>query len=258
MFKIPLFDDLSDDQLHQIFLDWANGSSPLVDDYESLDQIFNSALPRTRFFKSLPTNAEILDLGAGDGSLAIYKTWPQPERTDLSLYAVSLSQGEHFNLYESVEIKNFEEDSVFENREFDAVVCCHFIEHMQTPDATIEFFARKTRPGGRIYLEWPHEIAKRLPVRTRVEPGGISVSTMNFHDDTTHVEAWSADKIVSLLNEHGLQVEAGGRVYLPWMAEQMRNYARLTKDSVRMTIALWAAVGWSQFLIVSKPLSNKR
>src|SRR5665213_302042 len=43
--------------------------------------------PRCRFIKTLPAGATVLDAGAGEGSLQVYRHWPDPPRNDLRMFA---------------------------------------------------------------------------------------------------------------------------------------------------------------------------
>ena len=227
----------------------ANSDSDLI----PLDQMYNLILPRNIFFKSLKEGAEVLDVGAGDRALAIQKQWPLVGRPDIRLYALSLDIGEYFKLYDDYEIKNFETSkNVFGTRSFDAVICAHFIEHMHDPIGAIEFFSRRIRNGGRVYIEWPHPITKNLPSKRLLVERGIPVSTFNFYDDATHIDAWDAQLILSMFESNGFAMESGGRIYLPWIGEQMRRHARRENDETRMSLAAWAAFGWAQYLVLSR------
>ena len=253
MFSIPALDTLSSAELSEAAQQWFQEEADVPTDPIAIDQAYNLILPRNVFVKSLPERAKVLDVGAGDGALAIQKRWPMFERPDIQLFALSLEMGVHFDLYEAYEIKNFETDpDVFPGLLFDAIVCAHFIEHMTDPAPSIEFFARKLRPGGRLYIEWPHPFTKKLPTRQLLAEYGIDVSTFNFFDDQTHVDAWPAEKLIGLFERSGLSVETGGRIYLPWVGQQMRDHARHEDGNTRLSLGAWAAFGWAQYLVVNR------
>lgn len=253
MFSIPELDERSSEDLHDLAHRWFQTDDGITTDLVALDQTYNLVLPRNIFFKSLPIDSAVLDVGAGDGAFAIQKRWPMLERPDLRLYALSLDVGVHFDLYEGFEIKNFEADpSVFAGQSFDAMVCAHFIEHMRDPASAIEFFARKLRRNGRLYIEWPHPFTKKLPSKASLAESGTYISTFNFYDDHTHIDAWPAEMLIGLFEASGFAVETGGRVYLPWIGEQLRNHAHLDGDETRMTLGGWASFGWAQYLVLSR------
>jgi 2-polyprenyl-3-methyl-5-hydroxy-6-metoxy-1,4-benzoquinol methylase len=253
MFSIPALDDLSTLELHSLVHRWFDAKCETLADPIAVDQAFNLFMPRSIFLKNLPENSKILDVGAGEGALAIQKQWPMFPRQDLKMYALSLEVGPFFHLYETFEIKNFETDpDIFPGIEFDAMICAHFIEHMSEPAQSIEFFARRIRSGGRLYLEWPHPFTKKLPTSKSLSEQGFDVMTFNFFDDGTHIETWPVEMLLDLLKKNGFVLETGGRVYLPWIGEQMRDHARPEKDKIRLTIGSWAALGWAQYLVLNR------
>jgi len=253
MFSIPAIDDRTEQSLLEFINAWVSGNNEITTDLTLLDQAFNFALPRTIFLKSLPNGAVVMDVGAGDGSLVNYKLWPFFERTDLEMHALSLDKGKNFDSYDSYEIKNFETDpDIFPGMKFDAMVCCHFLEHMHDPAGAIDFFSQKIQPGGRLYLEWPHPVTKKFPSCNALVDTGASITTLNFFDDSTHIEAWPGDHVIALLEQAGFSIETAGRIHLPWIGEQMKNHAKRANDTIRMTIGSWAALGWSQYIIASR------
>ena len=214
---------------------------------------YNALLPRLNFLKNLPRNSTLLDLGAGDGSLSTYREWPLNPRLDIRLLALSLSKGEMFNKYDGFELKNFETDpDIFSNERIDAVVCCHFIEHMTNPEPTIKFLANRLGSGGRIYLEWPHVLSKKMPQRQWLVDNGVNISTTRSDDDGTHIEAWDIGQIQSLIEANGFYVEATARIVLPDVADRMRDVSKKNNDVVGNTLAFWAKFGWSQYLIAER------
>lgn len=253
MFAIPAFDNLSTDDLQARAERWFEDWEAPTSDLSNIDQFYHLVLPRNIFLKSLSLGSKVLDVGAGDGSLVIQTRWPLLERPDLRLYALSLDVGMHFEKYAAFEIKDFEADpDVFPDVTFDAMVCAHFIEHMRDPKRSIAFFARKMRSGGRLYIEWPHPMTVRLPGRTQLQAQGINISTFNFFDDQTHIEAWKAEQIMNIFEASGFSIETGGRVFLPWVGSQLRDHAISDGDETRMTLGAWAAFGWAQYLVLNR------
>lgn len=253
MFSIPHLDNLTESQINEYIRDWIGTETPALTDPQTLDQVFNYSLPRTLFLKNLPLNSVVMDVGAGEGSLINYKGWPFFDRSDLEIHALSLEKGRYFDRYNSYEIKNFEtEPDIFPGRIFDAMVCCHFLEHMHDLSSTIKFFANRIRTAGRLYLEWPHPITKIFPASRSMLDLGAHITTLNFFDDHTHVEAWPGNDVALLLQDAGFAIEATGRVHLPWLGDQLKSHALKNQDLTRMTVGTWAAMGWSQYLIASR------
>jgi SAM-dependent methyltransferase len=253
LFSIPHLDGLSSESLRDHFYAWLEEDCPGEIDPSVLDQAYQLSLPRTVFLRALPHAAKVLDVGAGDGSLTVFKEWPLFARRDLALYALSLERGEHFDNYNAYETKNLENDqNIFEGLTFDAMICAHFTEHIADPSTAIAFFERKLRRGGRIYIEWPHPISTRMPKREDLIALGYDISTLNFYDDGSHIQAWEADGLLRDFEGYGFVLEAGGRVHLPWLGSQMRRHSRAEPNVTRLTMGAWAAFGWAQYAILCK------
>jgi SAM-dependent methyltransferase len=248
-----IYDHMEEEHLSSFIMSWIqNWQAPSIP-LDDVDVAFNTVTPRSVFVKNLRVGARLLDIGAGDGTLSVYRTWPLFPRLDIKMYALSLTKGEHFDDYDAYELKNLQEtDDVFVNIDVQAFVCCHFIEHMSDPRRTVEFFRRRLRPGGRVYLEWPHPISKRMPSRTAFINKGIQVSTIRFDDDATHIEAWAMPELSTILRENGFAIETAGRTYFPFLADELRNHGCMKSDPVRTTLAVWAFVGWAQYLVAVK------
>lgn len=247
------FDGMTAEDLQATIYGWLSQTDPLILGLGEVDELINAALPRTQFVKGLPQGACLLDLGAGDGSLTIYKSWPRPDRSDLKIYGLSLVPIDREAHYHAVAYSDFEGTTpVFDGVQFDAVVCAHFIEHMHDPRRVIEFFSSRLRPGGAAYIEWPHQLSKRFPPRWDFIGRGLPTSTMNFADDTTHVETWGMADIAEIALSCGLAVESSGRVRSPYLAGHLRDAAKRTSDVTRLTLSIWWNFGWAQYLVARK------
>ena len=226
---------------------------PRVNGVENIENIFQTVNPRCIFFKNVCKGADLLDLGAGDGGLSVYKKWPAHERPDVKLHGLSLDVGVHHEQYSSWEIANFEEDnSLFGGRQFDAVVCAHFIEHMKSMEKTVEFLSTVLRTSGEVYLEWPHEISTKMPPREDLIKRGVAISTTNFYDDKTHVCPWDASYVLRLFEERGFGCRAAGRIYLPYIGEEMIGRGIASGNAALTTLGYWAYFGWSQYIVCYK------
>lgn len=251
-FSIAL-DALSEAQLEREVYKWISEAGVPASDEGTTIEAYNCFNPRVQFFKNLPKNATLLDLGAGDGALSIMKSWPLCPRPDIRMHALSLRMGERFDQYDSYELKNFEtEDGVFPDVSFNAINCTNFIEHMSDPEPTLDFISQRLSSGGRLFLEWPHNISTRLPPRAKLAELGAPITTARFDDDRTHVEAWSMQSIRDILADAGFVIESAGRVYLPWVGAQLRDHALPKNDTTLLTLAFWCSFGWTQYLVAEK------
>lgn len=209
--------------------------------------------PRTAFLKNLPMNAVVADIGAGDGSLSVFRAWPAPARKDLKLFAYSIEKGSRFDEFEGYEISDWNvSPPEFGGRTFDAIVCAHFIEHIADPLTFIQWAQRKLNKGGRLYLEWPSASSLELPSRAELEKAGVPLIISRFDDDHTHQDLPDADALEKAMGEHNLAVEARGIVRLPWLEDEILAHFTEDPDGFSRQAAFWSYTGWSQYIIAER------
>jgi SAM-dependent methyltransferase len=209
--------------------------------------------PRTLFIKALPSNAKVVDIGAGDGSLSVFRGWPEPVRDDLGLYAYSIEKGTRFDDFDGYEISDWNlQPPEFEGIRFDAVVSGHFIEHIDEPGSLATWMARKLVPGGRAYIEWPSPHSLDLPSQRALAERGVPLTISRFDDDCTHQVLPTRDAVVSGLELAGFDIEQQGIVRMPWIEEQLMASFRDSEDGFCRQAAFWLMTGWSQFVIAAR------
>jgi hypothetical protein len=210
--------------------------------------------PQCRFLKALPEHATVLDVGAGDGALQVYRTWPPPKRPDLLMYAFAMDRGSMFNKYEGHELGMWPATRPdFGGKQFDAMFAANFIEHIEDPLDFIHWAAARLAPGGRIFLEWPRETSLSLPTAADLLAAGIDVMTGNYFDDATHrSELPPAPVVQAALVAAGLQIEATGITQTLWLQDHLMALGKLTNDRVHRTMAYWSFTGWTQYLVAGR------
>jgi len=217
------------------FVSWLRSRQARLDlgDPELLE-LFWQSHPRYQFFKSLPWRADLLDIGAGAGGLAFWKTWLKPERTDLNLYGVDRKLGEYRALYAGWESIDLDRDTPqFAGTTFDGFVITHLIEYLGAPERLIEWLGARAKPGARVYLEWTGPITLDLPSREQLARYDLDVLTSNFSDDWEHKQAPDLAQVCSWLAAAGFTVAARGAVDLGILGEEL--FARGTdRDSRSM------------------------
>lgn len=219
----------------------------------SAQELYFQFHPRTSFLKMLPVNARVADIGAGDGSLSVFRKWPEPVREDLRLHAYSIEKGERFDDFESYEISDWNvAPPEFGGIEFDGIVCAHFIEHVADPASFAAWAGRKLVKGGRAYVEWPSEASIDLPGRDELLAAGVSLVISRYHDDSTHSTLPGRSQMIAALKAHGMEIEQQGVVSLPWIEEQLMANFKDSEDSFPRQAAFWSKTRWSQFLIARR------
>jgi SAM-dependent methyltransferase len=220
---------------------------------ERVMELYFTFHPRTAFFKTLPANAAVADIGAGDGSLSVFRAWPAPERRDLKIFAYSIEKGRLFDDFDGYELSDWNAaPPEFDGATFDAVICAHFIEHIADPASFVEWAGRKLNPGGRLYLEWPSPASLELPTRAELEKAGVPLMISRFDDDHTHRKLPDGDLIAEGLLAHGFCLEARGIVRLPWLEDEMLAHYRDDADGFARQAAFWSRTGWSQYIVAQR------
>jgi ubiquinone/menaquinone biosynthesis C-methylase UbiE len=152
------------------------------------------------FVRSLEPAGRALDLGAGDGCLALELDARELVAADVS--AVALERARR-RLPEAT-IAELEPDAPlpFGDSEFELVLCAETIEHVRDVQLLLSELRRVLRPGGRLALT--------TPAHGRLT--GLSVLTRGFerHFDplSPHLRFLTRRSLGALLEEHGFEVRS--------------------------------------------------
>lgn len=221
--------------------------------YEEVVEILHQTNERTRFLKQLPHAAAVLDAGAGDGSLERFRSWLQPRRGDLRMYAYGAERGERFDSYDAHEMGCWpQQPPSFGGERFDAVIACHFVEHLDDPAGFVRWAVGRLTEHGRIYLEWPSEHSLDLPPRDHFVSAGIPLVISRFDDDKTHKELPKSSDVCAALAAAGARVEVSGVIRYPWLEDELlAHWQQGVADSYALQAAFWSRTMWSQFVIGS-------
>lgn len=145
---------------------------------------------------------DVLDFGCGPGHLFPHLVKQAP---DVRYFGLDFSQGSIDELMKKwgkarqfaggAAIGDF---PVALDRQFDVIVCCEVIEHLDDPtlEQVCEAFFRLLRPGGRIYLATPNaEDLERAKVMCP-DCGAV------FHR-WQHMRSWNARTLTAQMAKHG-------------------------------------------------------
>lgn len=213
-------------------------------------EYYHAQHPRAIFLKTLPVNATLLDVGAGDGGFEVFRHWPAPTRLDIKLFAYSLEKGSNFNKYDGYELGNWDQHPPeFGGKKFDAIYSSHFIEHIKDQAAFIKWCASSLNPGGRLYVEWPSHNSQLCPTNKDLSKIGFGRITANFHDDLTHKQLPDMADILQYMGSENLVVDAQAIIRMPVFENSLLEHYRETGDLVSLQFAYWLRTGWCQFVI---------
>jgi hypothetical protein len=241
-------------------LQWlAEASSPILGEQDLIDA-YIAMHPKTIFFKNLPAESIVLDIGAADAGLVAMKNWLHYPRTDIKIIGASISldsQPQPYDLHLAVDSQNPGElQTTLEalSPKPSAVVACRFFERVDAPEMMLKVLAELLPKGGRFYVEWPSPHSRLLPKLSEIQARGFPISTLNFHDDATHRTGFSVDWMSKHGQKHGLRCEQRGELAMPFLAEQLRNHGVNTKNTFLLSTALWLHTRFFSFAIFEKIL----
>ncbi len=151
--------------------------------------------------KYLISTGFVLDVGCGNHAPSKFKRYfPEIQYlgVDRSLsYNLDDDDFSLMNKFFKINLDNLSELKMLPNNYFDCILVVHVIEHLRHPLDVIKGLIKKLKKGGFLYLEYPSQKSAFLP---RMRPPFFQ-SSLNFHDDPSHICVPDTMKIVSLINE---------------------------------------------------------
>jgi len=237
-----------------VICEWAESAQRTSLDDGAALEAWHLLSPRCRFVKTLPRDARLLDVGAGDGSLQIYRRWPAPQRLDLAMFAFAVSRGDLFDQYQDSELGAWPDSKPdFGGMTFEAIVAANFIEHIDAPLDFLHWVARRLSPQGSVYLEWPGSESLSLPTADELRASGLDVMAGNYFDDSTHrPELPQTNAVINVLRDAGLMIDETRTVRLPFLQDHLMAMGKTQDDIVPRTLAYWSFTGWCQYVIARR------
>ncbi len=128
---------------------------------------------------------------------------------------------------------------------FDFIMMAHIIEHLHNGDAVITRLAKKLKPGGHIYIEYPGHKSTHLPSMR---------GSLNFHDDPTHVRVYSVPELSALLSKEDFRIlSSGTRRSWPYVfATPARAVISLFKHKYVAGNVFWDLLGFAEYVYAQK------
>ncbi len=199
------------------------------------------------FIFSIPKSAKVLDVGCGNSSPAITKTArPDLRYTGLDVcdYEQASPASDYSEEYLVVSPENFAAEIAKRPNRYDAVICCHNLEHCTEQDQVLVAMLRSLRKNGTIFLAFPCADSIRFPSRE---------GTLNFFDDKTHTTPPDFSKIIGTLRDEAFKVTFARRRYRPWrlfmIGLVLEPISRRKKKVIRGT---WSLYGFESIIWAKK------
>lgn len=146
----------------------------------------------------------LLDVGCGNHSASTTrKYFPRCRYSGIDRSREYNNDPEEFRIMEAfyeIDLEKGGLDAVPDNH-FDVVLFAHVIEHVRNGVDVLKALAKKLKPGGKIYVEWPGPRSLTLP---------SAIGTLNFCDDDTHVRVYDLKDVANALLDGGCKVISAG------------------------------------------------
>lgn len=227
--------------------------NPKYNNKNELINLYWSFHPRLKFFKTLPADSRLLDLGAGSGGLYHWREWGRPNRNDLKLYAIDMNQGSLFDKYEDYQICNLDKDSIkFEDDMFDAILMSHLLEHIRDTDKLFSEINRLLKKGGRLYIEIPSPETLTYPKRDKFVAKGVNSVITNFFDDCTHFRTYNLEELNKMAGKYGLDEVESGVIDCKYLEDELFTYGFNNNHDGCITFCVWSKLKWASYMVLEK------
>jgi SAM-dependent methyltransferase len=198
---------------------------------------------RALFISRIPQGGSLLDIGSSTGETLCHY-WEL--RPDLQFYATDLGV-EPVNAPPKLEFirADIVRDRLpWKNDTFDAITCCHVVEHLHDLSNLLNEAHRLLKKGGSIYIETPHPRSLTMQA-----PSGKMVGrfTVNFWDDPTHKKIVPIGRLAHELRSRGFEIiKSGGSRNILFAASFLLLF--FAPPSFQKLTAYVHFRGWSAFV----------
>lgn len=190
----------------------------------------------------------LLDVGAGNHSPSkTTRLFPACEYHGLDLnkdYSYSVEDERALKCFYEMDLTALSFESIPDSY-FDFITMAHIIEHLHNGDEVIRGLAKKLKPGGYIYIEFPGKRSTKLP---------SMYGSLNFYDDKTHVRVYSHTEVGDVLLGTGFSILRSGmrRSWAYVIATPVRAAAYLLRGKKMHGNVLWDLLGFAEFVFARK------
>lgn len=201
------------------------------------------------FLKSIPKDSNILDVGCGNNSPILVKSLLP------SSYYVGLDVENYNNNYDVNEVadqyilshpNDFVESLNSIDRNFDAIISSHNLEHCNDRVGTLNAMINKLTLKGKIYLSFPSKESINFPKKRK--------GCLNYYDDLTHRDSPpDFDLILEIMRDKGLKILYFQKSYKPLLLSFIGIFTNLVSHfTKRVYFGVWENWGFESIIIVQK------
>lgn len=219
-------------------------------DKARLCELYWQRHPRLRFFKSVPPQARVLDVGCGSAGVSFWRQYLDPDRSDIQLHGVDIARGEHADRLASFSIVDMNTSALpFGPGFFGAAMSAHVLEHLESAKNTFTELYRCTTPGAQVYIEVPGPASALPPAASMFKAAGWPMMISNFHDDTTHITLWQPDVLIAQAEGAGFKLRCRGVVNDRYLEDTLMAAGMARRDEELMLYGFWSKSDWSDYFI---------
>ena len=206
--------------------------------------------------QTIAADSDVLDLGCGSGALGQYLTRRKQCRVD----GLTLNHGEaemaraYYRKVVVADLETADLPQLFAPRQYDAIVCADVLEHLRTPQHTLQAIRRLLKPGGKLLISIPNTgyagLAAELVLgEFRYREEGLL--------DATHLRHFTRRSLLRFLTDAHWQVEHLETIERQVVDSEFHlEFDRLPPAVARYFLAMPDALSY-QFIVTASPADRE-
>lgn len=181
---------------------------------------------------SLPSNANILDVGCGNGVISRHLGRFGFNVTGIDVSEKAIEKAQALNKYSNVKfMTKSAEELIAEGAKYDAIICSEVLEHLSNPDALLDVLNKSLLRNGKLIITVPNgkgpreslvtkPVLKmrqknnwiwRLIVSTKKSLGYSGTTVQSAADNLDHIQFFSKKDIQQMSVKHNLKIIRFGK-----------------------------------------------
>ena len=205
------------------------------------------------FLNSIPKNSFILDVGCGNNSPLLVKTFLP------NSYYVGIDIDNYNNDYDVDKVadeyilsnpNDFVKSLRSIDNYFDAIISSHNIEHCNDRVGVLNAMIDKLNYGGKIYLSFPSKESINFPKR---------IGCLNYYDDPTHKDLPpDFDLILEILRDKKLKVIFSKTNYKPFLLSCIGIFSNFFSNfTKKVHVGMYEVWGFESIIIAENQKITK-